>query len=179
MAPRTTRVYDREIDAKNPLYAEAEERVLYWLQSQRKEVRDVREARTYYDFVLGDAWTLDVKTDMRAHETGRVVWEAGVLNKSRQQTIDGWGMHHGLSYVAYVMPREVNAETAHESWPMLLVNAQRLREAVQQAVSDGKVGKEEVLKPFTVEGEDRVSWGYAVSLKWLRDKGLVLAEDVV
>lgn len=174
---------NRDRDVHNPLYAEAENRVLAWLLAQGKEVTDVREERTYYDFIVGGAWTLDVKCDTRAHDTGRVIWESAVIVKGREDASavqEGWGQHHGLSYVAYVLVQDGGAGP----WPLLIVQAQGLRQAVSQAVSEGLVGVDtEIYKPplkaFVIDGEDRVAMGYAVKIKWLRDKGLVLEEGEV
>lgn len=181
MAPRKSGKLkpNRDRDAQNPLYREAEERVLAWLLGRGKEVTDVRDAKSYYDFVVGGAWTLDVKADTVAHHTGRLVWEAGVLVKSKagpEAVQEGWGQHHGLSYIAYVLIPQTREEAG---WPVLVVQAQGLREAVSQAVGEGLVGVEAPLKPFVIEGEDRDAWGYAISMTWLRSKGLVLEEGEV
>lgn len=180
MAPRKSGkvAANRERDAANPLYHEAEERVHRWLVARGKDVKDVRDQRTYYDFIIGSAWTLDVKCDDRARDTGRVIWESVIIVHGREDDSaiqDGWGLQHGLSYVAYILLPEDRAQP----WPLLVVQAQLLREAVHQAVSDGLVGEKEALKPFSVVGDDRTSGGYAVRIDWLRAKGLVLEEGEV
>lgn len=174
---------NRDRDVHNPLYHEAEERVLAWLLAQGKEVTDVREERTYYDFIIGGAWTLDVKADTRAHDTGRVVWEAAVIVKGREDASavqEGWGQHHGLSYIAYVIIPSGYEGTSPHPWPLLIVQAQGLRQAILQTISEGLVGHGgHALRPFVIDGEDRVATGYAVLISWLRDKGLLLEEGEV
>ena len=175
---------NRDRDVQNPLYHEAEERVLAWLLAQGKEVTDVRDSKLYYDFIIGGAWTLDVKADTRAHETGRVIWESAIIVKGREDASavqEGWGQHHGLSYIAYVLVPGAREDAPQAGWPVLIVQAQGLRQAVSQAVSEGLVGHEavSVLRPFVIDGEDRMATGYAVLISWLRDKGLVLEEGEV
>lgn len=183
MAPRGNRPKpNRAIDVQNPLYREGEERVYQWLLSQGKEVQDVRPLNTYYDFILGSAWTLDVKVDTRAHETGRVAWEDVVedLRKSGPEAFQpGWGRHHGLSFVAYVLlpagPYLDNgiAPLEPRMWPVIVVNAQKLREAIL------KEGEGNNCKGFIVNGSDRRATGCAVKLDWLEAQGLVMQRGEV
>lgn len=169
--PRTTRpTPDRARDVRNPLYIEAEDRVLAWLREQGKVVEDVRHEHKVYDFRIGNAWNLDVKADTRHADTGRVAWEQLVVSHDPNRLPqEGWGMHHALSYVAYVLvPPEGDRA---RPWPLVICHAGRLREAVM-----ANRGLPEV-KEFLVRGTDRDATGYAVDLNWLRSQGNVVLQE--
>lgn len=174
---RTT--HDYAADVANPLYLEAEERVLNWLRARGKHVTDNRSKRTFHDFTIGNAWTLDVKCDVRYAETGRVAWEQLTVRHNgppERAITPGWGMHHGLSYIVYVLCpppgfRHDEEGGRHNGWPLVVVHAGRMREAILANKDSPAV------KGFIAHGTDRDGTGYAVELEWLRQQpGVVLEE---
>lgn len=154
-------------DVLNPVYKQAEQRVYDWLASTGRDVTDNRAERTWHDFTVGHAWTLDVKCDTRAHESGKVAWESGV-SMHDGPVREGWGMHHGLNYVVYVLlPPE---ERRGGPWPFLLCSAQRLREfALQHRETPVATG-------FVSHGTDRDGFGFVLDIQALREAGAVLQE---
>lgn len=154
-------------DVLNPVYQEAEQRVYAWLVGSGREVTDDRAEHTWHDFTIGHAWTLDVKTDTRAHSSGKVAWEQG-LAFHNGTVRDGWGMHHGLNYVVYVLlPAEGDRD---QPWPFLLCHAGRLRDF---ALSNRET---EVSRGFVSYGTDRDGFGYVLDIQALREAGVVLQE---
>jgi hypothetical protein len=115
------------VDVKNPVYIEAEERVLYWLRKRYGygSVWDARDTHRSYDFLahLGtaDQKQLDVKTDSYLNETGRVAFESRVRYMDGKET-PGWG-RKGLDLIAYVCPVE---------WRMYLVDGHILARLVDE-----------------------------------------------
>ncbi len=173
MAQRGTKPKpNRARDVQNPLWKAMEERVYRWLLDQGKHVQDKRDEHTYYDFIVGSAWTLDVKCDTRAHESGCVAWEQLVedLSKDGPEAFQpGWGMHHGLSYVVYVLLQE-----PHEGpQQVVVINAQKLRSAI---LTEGESAN---CKPFITNGSDRRATGYVVSLDWLDSQHLIIQRGEV
>jgi hypothetical protein len=161
---------DYQRDVRNPTYHEAEERVYQWLLSRGKHVTDDRDAHTWHDFTIGHAWTLDVKTDTYGYVNGRVAWEQGIDFKNGR-IADGWGMHHGLSYVVYVLlPPE---DRRDGPWPILVCHADRLREFVYAH------RETPVCAGFVTHSPDRDSFGYLLNLDALRACGAVLEEAEV
>lgn len=165
----------RNIDANNPLFIEAEEKVLRWLLAEGYQVLDYRKQHTYFDFRVGlpqrvdenmqqttfPVYTLDVKCDQFAATTGRVVWEltniiGGVMR-------EGWGMNPHLDYVASVQP---------QTWHMTLLDAVAVRRLLAEDILVG-----DQVKHFTRKGADGIdSDAIAVYLDTLRQHGCVVKE---
>jgi hypothetical protein len=165
------RLANYQEDVHNKLYREAEDRVLAYLHGRGKQVKDCRPERTFYDFIIGSAWTLDVKCDTRYVETGRVAWEQLLIKHAGgvESIIESWGMHHGLSYIAYALcPPEGQREGP---WTLIICHADRLR----QAVLGHK--EEPACKEFITRGTDRDGVGYAVDVAWLRAQGNIILEE--
>lgn len=169
-AVRTKEKPNYERDVRNPLFKEAEERVYQWLVSAGKHVTDNRSERTFHDFTVGHAWTLDVKCDRQAHDTGCVAWEQGVAMHDGPIR-EGWGLHPGLNYVVYVLvPPEGQRDGR---WPVLVCSAKRLRgfaEANRET---------DLARGFLARGTDRDGFGFLLDIQALRDYGAVLEEGEV
>lgn len=162
--------HDYAKDVVHPLYREAEDRVYQWLLDKGKHVQDDREQRTFHDFTIGNAWTLDVKCDTLAHRTGRIAWEQ-VLSYHAPGRLPhaSWGMHPGLTYLVYVLPPA--EEQRAGKWPLLVIHAARLREAILANKDTPPV------RAFISRGTDRDGSGYAVDIAWLRRLGSVILEE--
>lgn len=160
-----------EYDVRDPLYREAEDRVHNWLVSQGKLVADNRDQHTFHDFTVGHAWTLDVKADTYGYENGHVAWEQGIAHHNGRVR-EGWGLHPGLSYVAYVLVPPVSVRE-RVPWPVVLCNAARLRSFVEEH------RETDVCRGFVVYGTDRDGFGFILDLGALREYGAVLQEGEV
>lgn len=169
-APKRQRTGDRDKDVTNSVFREAEDRVYRWLLTRGMgSITDARDQRTFYDFILNHAWTLDVKCDQYALNTGNVAWEEWVWKCPRPddvQKVKGWGLHDGLVYVMYVFP------TTEGAWKGLLCSAAKMREAVLDVA--GRAPGE--LREFHKQGTDRDATGYLVPIAFLRNRGCVLEE---
>lgn len=163
----------RSRDVQNPLFKEAEARVLAWLEAQDFQVVDARAAKTYFDFRIGApgaenlaVFTLDVKCDQYAASTGRVAWETHAA--TRGFTRLSWGLNPNLDYVAFVLPSN------NPQWTLLLVDAGKVRAALDTLVA----GRD--YHPFDKQGEDaRQAAGLAIQLAALRRVGAIVREAQV
>lgn len=173
MAGRTTArradIGDFQRDINNPLFKEAEERVHSWLLAHGHSVEDCRDAHTFYDFKVDNNRTLDVKCDSRCQETGNVTWEIAVWHHSGRWQ-DGWGRHPGLHTIAYIMPPAGTVAGDPYPWPLVLVDAARMREFVED-YHDTPVCWYNVR-----QGTDRDGHNYIVSLRALRAFGAIVQE---
>lgn len=169
-------------DVANKVFLEAEQRALDYLRAKGWHVADNRKARTFYDFVVNHAWTLDVKADQYAIETQRVAFEVAIdeyaevedeygSSKVLQATRAGWGAHHGLNYVAFVFVNE------GEEWPILILHRAKTLEALNEHLEKGLAGNE-VTRFGKQDGEYRRAVGYLLDVEWLRRNGCVMEEGV-
>lgn len=172
-APRA-RTGTRSRDVQNPIFKEAEQRVYEWLQANGYSIVDLRAQKTYADFRFGAAgkqpvFTLDVKADQYASETGRVAWEIVVENRGRIR--EGWGMYKELDYVAFVLPNGPEPL----SWPLYMVDVKQVQRALDTIVEQhGDYVR------FDKRGEDgRRAEGVAISLAALRQHGCIVHEAAV
>ncbi len=114
------------IDVNNPLYKEAEERVLRWLRRKYgySSVEDLRRGNLPHDFVVryGNAARLktDVKADQYMTQTGNVAWEEKLVLPNKTER-DGWG-RKDIDRIVYVAP---------QTWEALLVDAHAMRTLAQ------------------------------------------------
>lgn len=165
---------NRAVDVHNPLFQEAETRVYNWLTSRDNHiVRDCRKQHTYHDFVVDDLWTVDVKCDQLAAQTGRVAWELYV-EKANGTMLDGWGRHEHLDYVAFVQPGEASA-----GWPVYLVDVQAVRSLLVAIEAGNSIPTAAEYRPFTKVGTDRTGIGVAISLALLARTGCIVEESHV
>jgi hypothetical protein len=157
--------HDYKQDVVNPVYLEAEERVLAWLLAQGKPVTDCRDEHSYHDFRVGDSLNLDVKCDTKAFVTGRVAWEQGVA-RHNGQVYPGWGLHEGLHIVVYVMlPPEGKREG---KWPLLVCSAKQLRRFVEAN------RESPVCIGFMSQGTDRDGFGFLLNVQALEEFGAIV-----
>lgn len=176
---------DRRADVHNPVFMEAESRVLGYLLARSKEkggaVEDCRKAHGHWDFTYrgkhdSAPMTLDVKCEQWAARTGNVAYEVkqyvGTGDKVRE--VPGWGARGDLDIVVYVLPGP-----PQEKWQALFVDAHLLGDiAEEQAalpVSKQALG----FKPFANTSSDRVTYGYAVPLLLLYERGAIKREEWV
>lgn len=173
---------NKQKDVVQPLFLEAEQRVLDYLRAQGKHVADNRKARTFYDFVVGHAWTLDVKADQYGHESLAVAFETDIDEYSEevdeygphrvfQRRSEGWGRHHGLNYVAYVLVSDA------EKWPLYILHRQKTLDAVLSYVEKGLGGS--AVRPFSKPDGPRKASGYVLALDWLEEQGCVVERGEV
>lgn len=171
-APRQKTTGIRSRDAVNPLFVEAEARVHRWLVDAGYRVVDARAQRTYYDFRIGKepglaVYTLDVKCDQYASNTGMVAWETNMWTPSRKWA--GWGMDEKLDYVAYALPHV---------WTLLLVRTTCVRKLLARIEAGAYTPQQGEVKPFVKEGRDGYhAAGLVLSIPLLRREGCVAAED--
>lgn len=175
---------NKAADVGNKVFIEAEARVLKWLRDVKGfHVADNRKARTFYDFVINHAYTLDVKSDTQATETGRVAIEMQLDNyvpvsdeygttMAYDSSVPGWGRHHGLNYIAYVELSNAN------KWPVYIVHLPNMVAEMDAALA-GHIEGDELKQFVKQDGETRRGIGYAVSLDWLRRKGCIVEEAEV
>lgn len=162
---------NREQDVVNPLFRAAEDRVYAYLQrlaTPESPVVDMRHEKTYYDFRKGP-FTIDVKCDQYAHQTGRVAWEQYIFINRGEDSLDrvnGWGSDERLDYIAYVFPKG-----DEEAWPCLIVNRRKMAQQIQEAVG---TPQERELKAFLKESGKRTATGYAANIEWLRAGGCII-----
>lgn len=173
---------DKARDVVQPLFLEGEARVLAYLREKGWHIADNRKAKTFYDFVINHAWVLDVKCDQLGHETGRVAFETDIDEYSEeedeygphrvfQRRLEGWGRHHGLNYVAYVLVSDA------EKWPLYILHRQNTLEAVLAHAEKGLAGN--AVTSFTKPDGPRKASGYILALDWLEEKGCVVEHGSV
>ena len=168
--PARQKTGNRAKDVANPMFKEAEERVLRWLLANGYAVRDARGEKTFYDFRFGafrPVYALDVKCDQFAQTTGRVAWEAFVEMGTHIR--EGWGRDERLDYIAFVTPG---------NWHMYLVDAERVREMLVRMEKGFDLPKDGELVEFKKMGSDgRTGYGLAIGLEWMRRMGAIKKED--
>jgi hypothetical protein len=128
-------------DVNNPLFQDAENRVLSWLRKQEASaswpwgVIDRRDKHREGDFVLlplkgGPERLLDVKCDVWSIKTGRFAWEEKLVQADGRE-YPGWGKSN-LDYVVYVTPQPKDAEGRWEAW---IVDAKALRTGMEYYIA--------------------------------------------
>lgn len=172
MATQRVKTYRRNVDVAHPLFREAEDRFKDWYEKVLggTDLTDVRPLRTYHDFTIGGMWTVDVKCDQYALQTGRVAWEEEVFHFNPKDASDitknpGWGMHDGLDYIVYVFPQ------GEGTWPAIMVDARVMREAIMRLGTSREYNSS--LKRFAKESDDRTATGFAVDIEWLEEVGAI------
>lgn len=172
VARQDTRV--AKLAYNNRLFQEAEERVYNWLHEAVPELRviDCRKQKTYYDFLLGSIFPLDVKCDQYAADTGRLAFEWEIDKDGR--TVPGWGQHEGLAFIAYVLP-----DLADKQWPMYVVDAAMARVAVREWLESAEPVDGINVIQFAVQSEGREARGYGLGIEWLRERGALVWETIV
>jgi hypothetical protein len=176
---------DRRQDVHNPVFMEAEARVLGYLLARSREkggtVEDCRRAHGHWDFRYQGKHdvaplTLDVKCEQWAARTGNVAWEARqfVGTGAKVREVPGWGAWHDLDVVVYVLPGPPEAK-----WQALFVDAGLLGDIAreQAALPAGK--RAPGFKEFANTSSDRTTYGYAVPIALLRQRGAVRREEWV
>lgn len=164
--PARQRTGSRNKDAVNPVFLEAEAKVLEWLVAEGHDVQDARPQRTYYDFALGNLWTVDVKCDQWMQTTGRVAWE--LYLETRGVLRESWGMDARLDYVAFVAPH---------IWKLVLVDTEAVRDLIAKQEKGFNLPKSGELVAFSKEGNDqRTGKGVALSIDYLRRHGCIKKE---
>jgi hypothetical protein len=164
---------------------ECERRVLDYLLTRSKEkggsVEDCRKAHGHWDFTYRGKhdlapMTIDVKCEQLAAHTGNVAYEVkqyvGQGADTRQQP--GWGAYDDLDTVVYVLPGPPEAK-----WRALFVDAGMLGDIAKEQSTLPHSKRAYGFKEFAAPGSDRTTFGYAVPIALLRERGAVLREELV